>query len=293
MSPAVALHPAYTVLVAAVRARRAERRVERPDPSAWLVLAARLGYAARGVLWVGIGALAFAVAVGFAQQAAGSRRVIALVAALPFGRLLAAAFAIGLLGYATLSMVAAVRAPEELPDAGLAGVAARVVDAFTGCVYLALAMAAARLATVPAARGDRWGEGWLAWALGLPHAPLLIGAAGVVVLASGLAMLWRAATRDFATRLDRRLLDADTIRWLSRLHRAGTAARGVVFALCGVLLLRGAPAADPGDVRGLAGTLETLGDQRAGPALLALVALALVGYGVYQLAKARFRRMEL
>ena len=62
---------------------------------------------------------------------------------------------------------------------------------------------------------------------------------------------------------------------------------------CGLLLLRAAPAADPGDVHGLAGALDALGRQRAGPALLALVAVGLVGYGVYRLAKARFRRLEL
>jgi len=285
--------PTYATLVAAVRARRVERRAEAPEPAAWLVLAARLGYVARGVLWVGMGALAFAVAVGLADRAAGSGRVIALVAALPFGRLLAAALAVGLLGYATLSLVAAVRAPEERPDAGVTGLVTRAVDAFTGCVYLVLAAASARLAAVPAAAGDRWGEGWLAWALGLPHAPLLIAGVGVTLLASGGTMLWRAAAHDFATRLDRRLLDAETIGWLARLHRAGTAARGFAFALCGLLLLRAAPAADPGDVRGLDGALEALDRQRAGPALLALVALAFVGYGVYQLAKARFRRMEL
>ena len=282
----------YADLVAAARARR-ERRVATAEPVGWLGVAARAGYVARGVLWIGIGVLAFAVALGLERETAGSRGVLALVAGLPFGRLLAAAFAVGLLGYATLSIVAAVRAPEAQVDGSAAGLATRVVDAFTACVYLALAIVAGRLAAVPEARGDRWSEGWLAWALGLPQAPLLIGVVGAVVLGSGLAMLWRAATHDFGTRLDRRLLEPATIRWLGALHRAGTAARGLLFALCGVLLLRAAPAADPADVRGLDGALEAIGRQRAGPALIALVALALVGYGVYQLAKARFRRIEL
>jgi hypothetical protein len=269
-----------------------DRRTASAPPTPWLLWAARLGYVARGVVYVGIGLLALAAAVGLAEHAGGSRRVVELVASLPFGRLLAAALAVGLLGYATLSFVAAVRDPEEHGD-GPAGMVARAVDVFAGLVYLGLAAIALRLAAVPAGSGDRWAEAWAARVLASPYEPLVTAAVGAGLLVTGLSMLYKSFVQRFATRLDRRLLDADARRWLARLHRAGTAARGVVFAVCGALLLgldRGARASD---VRGLDDALEAIGRQRFGPVLLALVALGFVAYGAYQLAKARWRRMEL
>lgn len=241
---------------------------------------------------MGIGALALAVAVGLAEQAGGSPEVVELIAALPFGRLLAAALAVGLLGYATLSLVAAVLDPERHGH-DLGGLAVRAADGVIGVLYLALAATAARLAAVPAARGDRWGAGWTAWLLDTPYAPFMIGATGAVLLASGALFLYRALRHDFATRLDRRRLDPELRRWLARLHRAGTAARGVAFGFCGLLLARAAGRADAGDVHGLGGALEQLGRARTGPPLLALVALGLMAYGAYQISKAWFRRIEL
>jgi hypothetical protein len=59
----------------------------------------------------------------------------------------------------------------------------------------------------------------------------------------------------------------------------------------GYFLLQAALRSDPGEARGLDGALRALQQQSYGPWLLGLVALGLIGYGIYQLVEARYRRI--
>jgi hypothetical protein len=75
------------------------------------------------------------------------------------------------------------------------------------------------------------------------------------------------------------------------LSRAGIAARGVVFGLIGVLMVRAARQHDPEQAGGLRESLEMLEGMGRWP--LGLVALGLVAYGVYELLNARYRRIRV
>jgi len=75
--------------------------------------------------------------------------------------------------------------------------------------------------------------------------------------------------------------------------RLGYCARGVVFGLIGTFLVVAGVQSRPDQARGLGGALASLAGQPFGPWLLALVAVGLVGYGVYMLLAARYRRMVL
>lgn len=265
-------------------------------PSGWLVLAARVGYTAKGLVYVTMGALAIGVAMGLADRAAGSRRVLELFVALPFGRALALALAAGLFGYAALSFVAAVQDPER-NGRDLAGLYTRAIDAFTGAVYLGLAFIGLRLVAEPGYRGGTFAEQWMERALTTTWGAWLAALVGTALLVTGLSLVWRAGAGRFGRRVsrrfDRRLLDRDARRWLARLARLGSAARGVAFGYCGALLLGAARRGDGDVVRGLGDALSDLGALRFGPPLLALVGLGFVAYGAYQLAKVRFRRYQL
>jgi hypothetical protein len=71
----------------------------------------------------------------------------------------------------------------------------------------------------------------------------------------------------------------------------GTVARGVVFALAGVLVIEAAVTHKASKSGGIDKALLTLRDQPFGEALLFLVALGLVIFGVYGLCEARWRRV--
>jgi hypothetical protein len=82
-------------------------------------------------------------------------------------------------------------------------------------------------------------------------------------------------------------------RWITRIGRAGYAARGVAFVMIGGFLVAAAIHANPGEAQGLEGALTTLASQPFGPYLLGLVAAGLAAWGVFALVEARYRRMVI
>jgi hypothetical protein len=71
----------------------------------------------------------------------------------------------------------------------------------------------------------------------------------------------------------------------------GHVARGVVFALIGYGLIKAAVDYDPEKAVGLDGALRKLAHASYGPVLLGIVAAGLVGFAVYSMADARYRRV--
>ena len=129
--------------------------------------------------------------------------------------------------------------------------------------------------------------------LSQPLGAWLVGLVGAAVIANGLLQLYRAYSAKFREKLRTDEMNADQISWVTKLGRAGYAARGVAFGLIGLFLIQAAQHREPGEVRGLDGALAALAEQPFGPELLALVAAGLAAYGIFALVEARYRRMVL
>ena len=71
----------------------------------------------------------------------------------------------------------------------------------------------------------------------------------------------------------------------------GYVARAVVFALIGYGLIKAAIDYDPKEAIGLDGALRKLAQASYGPALLGIVAAGLVGFALYSMADARYRKV--
>jgi len=84
-------------------------------------------------------------------------------------------------------------------------------------------------------------------------------------------------------------MSPQTRRVVERLGTIGTAARGVVFALAGVLVIDAAITYKPAKAGGIDKALLTLRDQPFGQVLLILAALGLIIFGIYGLCEARWR----
>lgn len=254
--------------------------------------AARVGYAACGVVYVAIGFIAAAVALGAAERPGGARRVISILARQPMGEIVVVTLGIGLLGYAALNLSGALRDPEER-GRSFAGILVRAADALTGALYAALALTAVRLAAAPAWGGDDLIVNWASEILGVPGGPLLLLAAGIALLGAGGFLMNRARAEPFQDVLDRRALSATTRRALTGAARFGTLARGVILALCGVLVVEAAVTGRPERVGGIGAALSAIDTTRFGAFLLGIAAMGFIGYGAYQLAKVRYRRVPI
>lgn len=113
-----------------------------------------------------------------------------------------------------------------------------------------------------------------------------LGAAAVVAV--GLYTLARGFTGGFMKDVD---LPAAPDRWepvIEGLGRVGYVAKGIAFGLVGVLLWRAASSTDVTDATGLDGAMTAIAGVRAGPWLLAGVAVGFAAFGVYALARARY-----
>ncbi len=86
-------------------------------------------------------------------------------------------------------------------------------------------------------------------------------------------------------------MSARTRRVVKWLGTVGTSARGVVFALVGVLVMDAAVTHNAAKSGGVDKALLTLRDQPFGQVLLILAALGLVVFGVYGLCEARWRKV--
>jgi formate hydrogenlyase subunit 3/multisubunit Na+/H+ antiporter MnhD subunit len=127
----------------------------------------------------------------------------------------------------------------------------------------------------------------LQWPLGR----WIVAAVGLGVLAAGLFNLYRALTRKFRKDLREHEMGSQVRSWAIAVGVVGHAARGVVFALVGALLLKAALEYDPTEAIGIDGALRKLAQQPYGPWLLGGVAAGLLAYALFCFVQARFREV--
>ena len=256
------------------------------DAGPWVEKLARMGYAARGIVYVIVGIIAAQAAMG-KRGVADQHGVFGEILRRPGGKFMLGLLAMGLVGFAVWRFVEAGLDPER------DGAGKRVLFALSGIVHVGLALSAARMALGSGNGGGGGNEGasWTAKLMEAPGGSFLVAAAALGIAGYGVAQLIHAYKSKMDKRLDLSSLNSGARKWAVRAARAGLAARGVVFVVIGFFLLQAGRHENASETRGLGGALDALHDTAYGPWLLGLVALGLVGYGVTQLLKSRYRRI--
>jgi hypothetical protein len=271
-------------------ARVGVNRPQDKHPLEWL---ARAGYASRGLVYVIIGWLAVVAAFGAGGQTTDSKGALQTILGQPFGKVLLGLVALGLLGYAAWRVTQAVADPDD-HGKDAKGVAVRGGLAVSAVTHTLLAIAAASMVFGFGSGGGGGGDGgtsdWTAWLLEKPFGQWLVGLVGVAVMGAGVAHVWKG----WHAKFDKYLTwDGDTERVDRPICRFGLVARGVAFLLVGGFLLIAAWQADPDEAKGLSGMLQTLQQQPYGWALLGVMAIGLVAFGLYSLIESAYRRVEV
>lgn len=256
----------------------------------WVERAARLGYLAKGVVYVIVGALAATAAFDAGGRTTGSEGALQTVLHQPFGRVLVALVAFGLACYAFWRLIECFADPEG-HGTDLEGLVQRGRALVSAAIHASLVWSAVALVAGNGGGNGDDARAWTAELMSKPFGRLLVALVGVCVLGAAVWEFASAYKAGFRRRMDYHRVGADAARWLVRLGRAGLAARGVVFAVIGSFLVIAAWRADPDRARGLGEALQTLESQPFGPWLLAATAIGLVLYGAHQFAKARLRRI--
>lgn len=255
---------------------------------------ARLGYAAKGIVYLIIGGLAMLWAVGRQAESPDRQGALRAISEQPFGQVLLGLVAVGLFGYVLWCLAAAFLDAEKQGTQPKA-LATRAGHAIVAVSYGLLAFGTARLALGGSDSGggsDASARDWTARLLDQPFGTAVVVALGLVVLGVALYQIYKAWTTKFEKGLNLAHLDASTRRLYRRIGQFGLAAQGVVMAIIGSFFIVAALTHDPGAAHGLPGALGEVVQQPYGGLLLGIVALGLVAFGVYSLVEARYLRIN-
>ncbi len=257
----------------------------------WVERLARFGYAAKGIVYIVVGALATLAAAGMGGETTGTQGAMRSIARQPFGRVMLGTVAFGLVAYVIWRWVQAITdADDKGTDAK--GIALRLGYTGSGLVYAGLAYSAARIVFGADEDGrPSAAESWTARVMEYPFGNWLVILAGLGVIGYGLYQCYKGYAAKFRKRLKAGEMSERSMLWAMRSGRFGFVARGVVFAIVGGFLIQAALHYDSTEAKGLDGALKLLIQQSYGKWLLGLVALGLVAYGLYMLVEARYRRI--
>lgn len=158
----------------------------------WVEALARVGYAAKAILYITVGILAAQAALGRGGRTTDTDGALRAMYGLTLGRLILLMIAAGLVGYALWRLVEAI-VDAEGRGSGPKGMALRVGSVARGLFHAGLGIAALRLAmgdlSRSAAGQPRY---WTAWAFTLPGGELLVWLAAIGIAGYGGYQLYRA-----------------------------------------------------------------------------------------------------
>jgi hypothetical protein len=248
---------------------------------------ARLGLAPRAAIYLLIGWLAVLVARGEPGKEADQRGALHEVTRHTGGTLLLWVIAVGLVGYSLWRFSeAAFGVTGEGKKKG-----PRVQSFVRGCIYAFFAVSALNLLVNKAHMSMATQEQMLTAKLMInPWGRWLVGVVGLVVLSVGAMLVYEGLARKFEKRLKEFNMTATQRKVVVGLGVVGTTARGLVFGLVGILLIRAAADFDPHKARGLDGALRSLAQTDAGPWMLYAAAAGLIVFGIYAMVEAVWAR---
>ncbi|MFB7275684.1 DUF1206 domain-containing protein [Streptomyces hydrogenans] len=254
--------------------------------------AARAGFAARGVLYLLVGALAVQIGLTGTREQADRGGAVAHVAATPFGTVLIWALGVGLAGMAVWRLSEAAlggSGPEGDKARKRALSAGRCV--FYACsAFLVLSFAAGERGSGEGST-DRQSRDVTGRLLDLPGGRWWVGAVAVGILAAGAWIAGRAVLRKYRDDLAWGRLGAYPRRFMDVTGVAGGVGRGLVFAALGVSGVRAALAFDPNRAKGMDDSIRSFAETPAGPGLLLAVAAGLVLFGLFSFGQAKWREV--
>jgi hypothetical protein len=266
------------------QAKTAARDLEGSDAVHGL---ARLGLAARSVVWLVIGLLLLSVALGGSEQTdqGGAMRAVAEHS---FGTALLVVLAVGFFGHALWRLLTAAVGHRHESDPKKKW-AQRGISLVKGLIQVVLGVATVRF-LLDGSSSDQT-QSRTAELMAAPFGRVLVGVLGLVVIGVGVAMAVKGVKHDHADDLETGRMPTGLRRPAVKVGVVGLLGRGAVFALIGLFLVRAAVLFDPSEAKGLDAVLQTVAAQPYGKALLGLAVVGILAYAAWSSVETLYKRL--
>ncbi|GAA0870509.1 hypothetical protein GCM10009116_23450 [Brevundimonas basaltis] len=257
-----------------------------------LELAARIGYGARGFVYLSVGLLVLFATLDMVGDAVGVRGALEWLSQQPLGRVWMLLVGLGLAAFVVWRMLQSVFDADH-EGLSLHGLGTRSGQLFSGLSYAALTFAAFTLFAGPrapeASEGVTRSQERASMVLDLPFGRWLLIAVGLTIFGIGVGNVVKAWREDFSEYLD---CSVATCRRVTPLARIGHVARGLAYLpLAGLVVLAGWRAR-AAEVTSFGAALEVVEQRTAGEWIVGLIALGFIAFGTFSFIEARFRRIR-
>lgn len=247
------------------------------------------GWAAKGVVYVGLAYLVLQMAFGRASQDASTTGALRLIAQTAPGKIVMVVLGLGLLAFAVgrILEVTTLAGPQiDGKDKAKAVVLA--------LLYTSLALTAFSIVGLAGSSSGGGGgseQQGSAFLLGLPGGRWIVGLVGLAVIAYGAKQAHSGVQREFLGTLRTGAMSSGLRSAVERLGTAAYVTKGAILALLGWFFLQSAITYNPSEAKGLDAALQEIAAQTWGQVVLTLVAVGLLAYGVFAFVESRYRKV--
>ena len=265
--------------------KRQEDTMNESTLSKKIAVLARMGYAARGVVYLVVGGLAVLAAMGQGGKTTDSKGALRTIMIQPFGEALLVVIILGLLGYSLWRVVQTVQDPDN-HGTTLKGLGVRSGLFVSAVTHVLLAVWTIGLLM---GIGSDSSQTWTRGMMDSDWRQIGFALAGVAVAVVGLAHIYKGWKAGF----DKYIVFPPDIKvWARPICRFGLIARGFVWCIIAWFFINSAMQAHSGEIKGLASALIALQSSSYGSWLLGIVATGLFSFGLYSLLEAFYRRVH-
>jgi len=261
----------------------------------WVEKFARIGYAAKGAVYALIGGLSLAAALGIGGDTTDRKELFNKILTAPFGQVLLGIIAFGLIGFAVWRIIQATKDTENAGD-DTKGIVKRIGFFISGLIYLGFSVYAGTLifgssGGSGSSSGSSGKELFINKLLEQPFGRWLVALVALIIIGKGIAQFWKGFSGSYNDDVKDAQVEQNVKKTYDTLGKLGYLSRGVVLGIVGVFFFIAGINANPSEAKGTEGVFNFL-SQSGGPWLMGLIALGLLGYGVFMFVKAKYKTIS-
>ncbi|MEJ7913028.1 MAG: DUF1206 domain-containing protein [Chitinophagaceae bacterium] len=255
---------------------------------------ARVGFVAKGLLYLLVGVLAYMAAFeigGQSNKEGGKAGAFKMILELPAGRVLLGAVAIGLLCYAAWRLVQVFSSEGNEGD-NKKKIGKRMAYFLSALAYLSFAFLALKTVTGSAKEEGGAQQDLVARLLNLSYGQVLLIIAALTIAAVGIYQFWFGYSGKFKKHVSTGAAGKATSSVLEKAGKLGYAARGIVWLIISWLLISATIHHNSREAGDTSKAFQFLEDASYGSYLLGAVGFGLACYGVFNFLRARFENFN-